>query len=117
MAFKLLADENLNGAILRGLFLRDPDLDIVRAQDVALSGAEEPEVLAWAAGENRIVITHDGATMPDHAFERIDAGENMPGVFAIRDRLSVGQAIDEILLTVECSEPWEWNDRVVRLPL
>jgi hypothetical protein len=42
---RLLADENLNNAILRGLRLRNPDLDIVRVQDVGLSGAEDPAVL------------------------------------------------------------------------
>jgi hypothetical protein len=31
---RLLADENLNQRILRGLKLRLPDLDHVRAQDV-----------------------------------------------------------------------------------
>ena len=115
--FKLLADENLNGDVLRGLLLRDPGLDIVRVQDVGLYSEEDPEVLAWAAGEERIILTHDGATMPDHAYARVDAGEKMPGVFVISERLSVGQAIKEVLLTIECSEPSEWTDRVVRLPL
>jgi len=32
--FRLLADENFNGDIVRGLLLRQPDLDIVRVQDV-----------------------------------------------------------------------------------
>ena len=31
---KLLADENFNGDIVRGLFLRRPELDLVRIQDV-----------------------------------------------------------------------------------
>jgi hypothetical protein len=30
---RLVADENFNGDIVRGLLLRQPDLDIVRAQD------------------------------------------------------------------------------------
>jgi predicted nuclease of predicted toxin-antitoxin system len=115
--FKFLADENLNGGILSGLLLRNPHLDIVRAQDLGLSGADDPDVLAYAASDARIVLTHDGATMPDYAYERADRGEIMPGVFVIRDRLSVGQAIDEVLMTVECSEPDEWTHRVVRLPL
>ncbi|HEX7448468.1 MAG TPA: DUF5615 family PIN-like protein [Pirellulales bacterium] len=117
MKYKLLADESLNGAVLRGLLLREPTLDIVRVQDVGLYGKGDPVVLAWAASEDRIIVTHDGATMPDHAYHRIDAGEYMPGVFVIRRRQSVGHAIDEILLTIECSEASEWVDRVVRLPL
>ena len=33
---RLLADENFSGDIVRGLLLRQPDLDLVRAQDVGL---------------------------------------------------------------------------------
>ncbi len=34
---------------------RQPDLDLVRVQDVGLSGVDDPAVLAWAAENNRIV--------------------------------------------------------------
>jgi hypothetical protein len=46
---RLLADENLNNNIVRGVRLRQPDIDLVRVQDVGLSGADDPTVLAWAA--------------------------------------------------------------------
>ena len=114
---RLLADENLNGDIVRGLLLRQPKFDVVRAQEVGLSAAEDPEVLAWAAENNRIVVTYDRATMPDFAYERIVAGEQMPGLFLLNDRLSVGQAIDEILLIDSCTEQVEWNGLVVHLPV
>ncbi len=115
--FRLLADENFNGDIVRGLLLRQPDLDLVRVQDVGLARANDPDILAGAAANNRIVLTHDRATMSDHAYERVAACEPMPGVFILNDRFPVGQAIQEILLTMECSEQAEWNGRAVRLPL
>jgi predicted nuclease of predicted toxin-antitoxin system len=62
---RLLADENFNGDIVRGLLLRQPTLDVVRVQDVGLIGTDDSEILAWAAENNRIVLTHDRATMPD----------------------------------------------------
>jgi predicted nuclease of predicted toxin-antitoxin system len=114
---RLLADENFNGDIVRGLLLRQQDLDIVRAQDVGLGSADDPDILAWAAANNRILLTHDRATMPDYAYERLAAGEGMPGVFILNDRSPVGQAIQEILLMVACSEQGEWSGRVVHLPL
>jgi predicted nuclease of predicted toxin-antitoxin system len=114
---RLLADENFNYDIVRGLLLRRPDLDLVHVNDVGLAGAEDPELLAWAATENRIVLSHDRATMSDHAFERVAAGEPMPGVFILNDRFPIGQAIQEILLMIECSQQSEWRDRVVHLPL
>ncbi len=37
----LVADENFNNDILRGLLRRDPSLDIVRIQDVGLTKAPD----------------------------------------------------------------------------
>ena len=114
---RLLAAENLNGDIVRGLLLRQPDLDIVRIQDVGLAGADDTEILAWAAANSRIVLTHDRATLPDYAYQRVAAGEEMLGVFILNDRLPVAQAMQEVMLLVACSEQGEWSGRVVYLPL
>jgi hypothetical protein len=45
---RLLADENFNGDIVRGLLLRQPDLDLVRMQDVGLAGSEDPDSTPFA---------------------------------------------------------------------
>lgn len=80
MTFRLLADENLRGSIFRGLLLLEPELDMLRVQDVGLSGADDRTILAWAAERERIVLTRDRATMPNHAAERLVDGESMPGM-------------------------------------
>lgn len=41
----LAADENFNNDIVRGLLRRKPDLNIVRLQDVGLSGTDDSTVL------------------------------------------------------------------------
>ncbi len=114
---RLVSGENFHGDILRGLFRRRPDLDVVRVQDVRLSGAPDADVLAWAAREGRILLTHDRDTMPSFAFDRVRAGQPMPGVFLVSDLMRVGQAIDEILLAVECLAPEECKDLVRFFPL
>jgi hypothetical protein len=60
---KLLSDENFNGDILRGIFRRRPNLDVVRGQDVGLKATLDAEILDWAATAGRIVLTHDRETM------------------------------------------------------
>jgi len=95
---RLLADENFNGSIIRGLVRRQPEIDLVRVQDVGLSGADDHAVLAWAAREGRVLLTHDQATVPKYAYERIEAGLPMPGVFVGDTHLPVQQAIDDIVL-------------------
>jgi hypothetical protein len=97
--------------------LQQADLDIVRVQDVGLAGEDDPHILVWAAENNRIVLTHDRATMADYAYERVAAGEEMPGVFILSDRFAVGKAIQEIRLMVACSGQAEWSGRAVHLPL
>jgi predicted nuclease of predicted toxin-antitoxin system len=114
---RLLSDENFNGDIVRGLMLRRPALDLSRVQDVGLVEADDPTILAWAAANNRILLTHDRATMPDFAFARVIAGQPMPGIFVVNDRMSTRQAIDELLLIEACSEQGEWASLVVYLPL
>ena len=57
-----VADENFNNDILRGVWRRNPSVDIVRVQDIGLSGADDATVLEWAAQQNRIVLTHDVTT-------------------------------------------------------
>lgn len=50
----LLSDENFNGDIIRGLLLRQPDLDLLRVQDVGFREVDDPAILAWAASHGPI---------------------------------------------------------------
>jgi|SRR5262245_17410235 len=100
----LAADENFNGNIVRGLFRRQPALDLVRLQDVGLSGADDPAVLAWAAQEGLVLLTHEVSTITRYAYERVEEGQPMPGVFEVSRDLPIGRAIDESLLLAECSD-------------
>lgn len=61
---RLLADENFHGDAIDGLLARRPELDLIRVQDVGLSNADDPTVLARAARNDRILLTHDKATIP-----------------------------------------------------
>jgi predicted nuclease of predicted toxin-antitoxin system len=114
---RLLADENFNNDIVRGLLRRKPDLDIVRMQDVGLSGADDPTLLEWATQNGRVLLTHDVATMTQYAYERIQAGQQMPGVLEISRSVSIGTAIEEILLLAEYSLEGEWEGQIRYLPL
>jgi predicted nuclease of predicted toxin-antitoxin system len=114
---RLITDENFSGNILDGLLRKQPDLDLVRIQDVGLQEADDPTLLEWAATENRILLTHDRKTIPDFAYERVRAGVAMPGVFIVNDHLPIGSAIEELLLLINCGLEGEWENRVIFLPL
>ena len=89
---RLVSDENFNGDIVRGLLLRHPALDLRRVQDVGLEEADDPTILAWAATNNRIVLTHDHATMPDFAYDRVVAGHLW--IPCLRDSARVWSTLD-----------------------
>ena len=114
---RLAADENFNNIVVRGLLRRKPELDIVRIQDVGLSGADDPTVLEWAAREGRILLTHDVSTITRYAYDRVRAGQPMPGVFEVSRAISIGRVIEDILLLVEYSLDGEWESQVRYLPL
>lgn len=112
-----LADENFNGRIVRGLLRRAPLIDLVRAQDVGLSGTSDPTVLDWAAKSGRILLTHDVATMASYARDRAERGLPTPGVLIIRESLAIGSVIDDLLLIVEAGQPQDFEGTLIYLPL
>ena len=114
---RLATDEDFNNRILRGLLRRMPDLDVVRVQDVGLSGSEDPEVLEWAAGEGRVLLTHDASTMSAFAYERVKQGFAMPGIFEVSQDMPIGQAIEEIIIIAMASFEAEYEGQVRHLPL
>lgn len=113
----LAADENFNNAIVRGLLRRNPDLDIVRVQDVGLSGADDRTILDWAASAGRVLLTHDVSTITRYAYERVEARLPMPGVFEVSRKVPIRAAIEDILLIAEYSLEGEWEGQVRYLPL
>ncbi|MDZ8081266.1 MAG: DUF5615 family PIN-like protein [Nostoc sp. SerVER01] len=110
---RLLTDENFNGSILRGLIRRLPELDIVRVQDVGLIHADDSTILEWAANEERILLTHDVATITLYAYERINKGLSMPGVVEVIATAPIGQVIDDLYLFVNCSNPGEYEGQIL----
>lgn len=113
----LLADENFNHRVLRGLRLRLPALDCLPVQDTDVYQHEDPEVLDWAAAHNRVVLTHDANTMAKYAYERLAAALPLPGVIVVPKQLPIGMAIEELLTLLDCSLPEEFPDRVIHIPL
>jgi Domain of unknown function (DUF5615) len=110
---RLASDADVHGEIIRGLRRRLPEIDLVRAQDALPEGTPDPDVLAWAAVESRVLITNDRNTMVGFAYQRVAAGESIPGVIATTVEQSVGSAIDDILLIAEFMPEEEIRGQIV----
>jgi hypothetical protein len=114
---RFVADEDLDNRIIRGLLRRKSKLDIVRIQDASLSGENDASILAWASQEQRVLLTHDISTMTRFAFERIDSGNSIAGIIEIPQSLSIGAAIEDILIIEECCSAEEFENQILYLPL
>ena len=114
---RLVADENFNNDILRGLVRRLPELDIARVQDVGLKGAVDARVLDWATQEARIVLTHDVSTLIGRAYDRMKQGRAVSGVIAVPQTIAIGVAVDDLALIVQCTTSADWQNQVGYLPL
>ena len=55
--------------------------------------------------------------MAGYAYERVVAGQPMPGVFEVDQDMPIGNAVEELELIVRASLPDEWEGQVRFLPL
>jgi|SRR5829696_4541290 len=113
----LLWDENMNQRVLRGLKLRLPNVDVVVAQNVGLQGVEDEEVLEFANSQGRVVVTHDVATVPQCAHDRLRQGLQMPGIIAVPKDMPVGKAIEDIEMLLMVCKSDELANIVTYLPI
>jgi len=113
---RFLADACLADYIVSGCLRREPAMDFKSALTAKLQGKTDPEVLALAAQEGRILVTPDVRTMPGHFAEFIQRGHHSPGVIIIPQTVAAAAAIDNLILVWAVTEAEEWVDLIVRLP-
>jgi hypothetical protein len=114
---RFAADENFDGRIFDGLRERLPALEIVRVQDTIMYQAPDPQVLEWAAQEDRVLLTHDVQTLINDAYDRVKRGLPMPGVIEVHKDTPVGQAIDELEIMIGAGTPEDFINQVRYIPL
>ena len=115
MIRRLLADADLNGAIVSGVVRRGGDIDFRRAEHVPLEGLQDDAVLAIAAAERRVLVSHDVSTMPGHFRDYIRYNAS-PGVILLPQYLGIGKAIESILLLSDAFDPQDIENRVCLMP-
>jgi hypothetical protein len=111
-----LADADFNQKIFLGLLRREPTIDFQTASQGDVMGRPGPEVLALAARENRILISHDRATMPTH-FARFTESQSSPGLILVSQEIDIGTVIEDPLLIWAASNLEEWRDRIGFVPV
>ncbi|ETX08487.1 DUF5615 family PIN-like protein [Candidatus Entotheonella palauensis] len=116
MTIKFQADNDLNQIIISAVKRRDAAMDFQTAYASGLHGLSDPEVLAIAARDGCILVTHDLKTMPVH-FARFLAEQTSSGVILVPQRLSIGEIVDGLSLIWRASSAEKWQNRIAPLPL
>jgi len=79
MPIRFQADADLNQIIVSAALRRVPAIDFRTATAAGLAELDDPEVLARAARDVRVLVTHDQTTMPRHFGEFVQA-QRSPGL-------------------------------------
>ena len=116
MKVRFQADADLNQIILLATIRREPAIDFQTAMTAGLPGVADLQVLARAAKDGRVLVTHDRKTMPRHFAEFI-VRETSPGLLVIPQSLSVAAAVEDLILIWSATEAEEWVNRISILPL
>ncbi len=117
MKVRFLADADLNKAIVNGVLRREPAIDFLTAYAAGLRRMNDPEVLALAASQQRVLVSHDVGTMPAHFREFTKGGKRSAGLFLVPQSLDVGTAIENLLLIWVVSDAADWENYLAWLPL
>ena len=87
MKIKFQADADLNEDILTGARRRERAVDFQTAGEAGLRDVPDEQVLAQAAREGRVLVSHDRRTMPQ-AFGNFILNETSPGLLIVSQQTS-----------------------------
>ena len=116
MTVRYQADADLDQAIVTDVLRREPTIDFQTAFAAGLEGVKDPEVLAIAAKQERILVSHDRRTMPLEFAEFIISNQSS-GIIIVSRKSPTEIVIEELLLIWAASSAEEWVDRIAKLPL
>ena len=116
MKIRFQADADLNEDIVKGVLRRQPSVDFRTATAAQLHSLPDQEVLALAAEDGRILVSHDRKTMP-RAFEVFVRTSKSPGVLIASQKTDLLTVIEDLLLVWSATEAEEWANQLVTIPI
>ena len=105
-SIKFYLDENVLGGTATGLRARG--IDVVSAQEAGRCGLPDPDQLAFATAEGRVIVTFDQDYLALHATGIPHTGI----VYCQADAYSVGRLIHELEIVHGAMTPAEMVDHV-----
>lgn len=118
MKVRFLLDENLSYRLKIALLHLDPTIDILRVGDPGTPplGTLDPEVLHYLELSQRILITDNRKSMPDHLTAHWATGGHIWGLFWVRPKSQAGELAQNLFLVWETTSAEEWIDQLDWIP-
>jgi hypothetical protein len=77
---------------------------------------KDHEVLAQAAREERVLVTHDLKTMPNALASFLESASS-PGVIVVPQHLPTSYVAEDLILIWSTTTAEEWVNRILYLPI
>ena len=116
MPIRFQADADFNQIIVSAIARSHQQIDFRTATAAGLAGLNDPEVLALAARDGRVLVTHDHRTMPRYFGDFIRTTSS-PGLIVVPQILTIRDAAVALILIWAVTKPEEWVNRVAYLPI
>ena len=114
---RFLADHDLNERIVEGVLRHEPAAQFFLAREFGWQELPDDELLARAAKEGFIIVSHDVSTLSAAAIQRVERGEPMAGVLLVRQRRAFGDVIEHLVMIWTAAEAEEYANLIQYLPL
>jgi Domain of unknown function (DUF5615) len=112
------ADADLDRRIVRATRRREQAISFQLATEarsgVGLADLPDDQVLAAAASEGRILVSHDRRSMPQH-FAHFMSAATSPGVIIVPQTMPLGVAVEWLVTIWSASEAEEWVNQILLL--
>ena len=115
MKLRFQADNDLDQRIVTATKRLDPAIDFQTAPALGLHNVADLDVLALAAREGRVLVSHDRHTLLDH-FRTFTLTHESPGIIIVSRRLPIGRAAELLHLLWAASEAEEYTNIIYDLP-
>jgi Domain of unknown function (DUF5615) len=116
LSLRFQADNDLKFAIVKAVRQREPAIDFASSQESGLDGLSDPELLDRAAGDGRVLVSHDHRTMLDHFRRHLTLGKSSPGLLVVSQRASIGDVVDALVVLWAVADPAQLRDQAYHLP-
>ena len=118
MKVRFLLDENLDPKLKIAILRLNPAADVLRVGDQGVPplSTTDPDLLRFCEIAERILVTADRTTMPNHIDAYIALRGHFAGVCLVRPGFSIYRIAQELVLIAEASTVEEWLDRIEWIP-